>query len=107
MFDISEKLITEQSDEIFGVSQVRWEDSSWKQVSLVNDAEVISLSHAKVYVFSDSVFWTQLTECRWNPSGTFPSIHHIAAHQQSQRVHGQNGRSINIHRTNYLHVDVQ
>ena len=32
-----------------------WEDSSWKHLSLVSDEEVISLSHAKVYVFSDSV----------------------------------------------------
>ena len=55
MFDISEKLIVEQSDEIFGVSQISWENSPWKQLSLVNDEEVISLSHAKVYVFSDSV----------------------------------------------------
>ena len=55
MFDISAKLILEQSDEIFGVSQISWESSSWKQFSLVNDEEVISLSHAKVYVFSDSV----------------------------------------------------
>ena len=55
MFDISEKLITEQSDEIFRVTPINWEDSSWKQLSLVNDEEVISLSHAKVYVFSDSV----------------------------------------------------
>ena len=55
MFDISEKLIIEQSDEIFGVSQINWEDSLWKQLSLVNDEEVISLPHAKVYVFSDSV----------------------------------------------------
>ena len=54
MFDISEKLIVGQSDEIFGVSRINWEDSSWRQLSLVND-EVISLSHAKVYVFSDSV----------------------------------------------------
>ena len=46
MFDISEKLIVEQSDEIFGVSQVSWENSPWKQLSLVNDEEVISLSHA-------------------------------------------------------------
>ena len=37
MFDISEKLIVEQSNEIFGVSQISWEDSPWKQVSLVND----------------------------------------------------------------------
>ena len=37
------------------MSQISWESSSWKQLSLVSDEEVISLSHAKVYVFSDSV----------------------------------------------------
>ena len=47
MFDISDKLITEQSDEIYGVTPINWEDSSWKQLSLVNDEEVISLLHAK------------------------------------------------------------
>ena len=52
---MSETLIVEQSDEIFGVAPINWEDSSWKQLSLFNDAEVISLSHAMVYVFSDSV----------------------------------------------------
>ena len=31
MFDISEKLIVGQSDEIFGVSQINWGDSSWRQ----------------------------------------------------------------------------
>ena len=55
MFEISEQLILEQSDEILGVSQISCESSPWKQFSLVNDEEVISLSHAKVYVFSDSV----------------------------------------------------
>ena len=55
MFDISEKLISEQSDEIYGVNTINWEDSSWKKLSLVGDEEVISLSHAKVYVFSDSL----------------------------------------------------
>ena len=55
MFDISEKLISDKSDEIYGVNTINWEDSSWKQLSLVNDEEVISLTHAKVYVFSDSV----------------------------------------------------
>ena len=55
MFDISEQLILEQSDGIFGVSQISWESSPWKQLSLVNNEEVISLSHAKVCVFSDSV----------------------------------------------------
>ena len=55
MFDLSEMLIVGQSDEIYGVTQINWEDSSWKQLSLVGDEEVISLSHAKVYVFLDSV----------------------------------------------------
>ena len=83
------------------MTPIYWEDSSGKQLSLVNDEEVISLSHAKVYVFSDSVLclgkvnqnptlnavgknsgggskihhntelWTQLTESRWNSSGIF------------------------------------
>ena len=43
MFDISEKLISEQSGEIYGVTPIDWEDSSWKQSSLVGDEEVISL----------------------------------------------------------------
>ena len=55
MFDISEKLITEQSDEIYGISKINWEHSSWKYLSLVGDEEVVSLLHTKVYVFSDSV----------------------------------------------------
>ena len=54
MFDTSEKVISEQSDEIFGVTPIDWEDSSWKYLSLVGDEEVISLLHAKVCVFSDS-----------------------------------------------------
>ena len=54
MFDISEKLITEQSDEIHGISKINWEHYSWKYLSLV-DEEVISLLHTKVHVFSDSV----------------------------------------------------
>ena len=49
--DVSAPLISEQSDEIFGVCQISWESSPWKQLSLVNDEEVISISHAKVYVF--------------------------------------------------------
>ena len=55
MFDISEKLIVGQSDENYGVTPINCEDSSWKYLSLVGGEEVISLSHAKVYVFSDSV----------------------------------------------------
>ena len=37
------------------MTPINWEDSSWKQISLASDEEVISLSHSKVYVFSDSV----------------------------------------------------
>ena len=55
MFDISEKLMTEQSDEIYGMSTINWEDSSWKHLSLVGGEKVISLLHTKVYAFSDSV----------------------------------------------------
>ena len=51
MFDMSEKLITEQSDEIYGMSTINWEHSSWKYLSLVGGAHVISLLHKKVYVF--------------------------------------------------------
>ena len=31
MFDISEKLLAEQSDEIYGVNTINWGDSAWKQ----------------------------------------------------------------------------
>ena len=55
MFDISEKLVSEQSDEIYGVKTINWEDSSWKYLSLIGDEQVISLQRTKVYIFSDSV----------------------------------------------------
>ena len=54
LFDISEKLITEQSDEIYGVRTIDWENSSWKYLSLVGDEEVISLLHKKIRI-ADSV----------------------------------------------------
>ena len=78
MFDMSEKLMVGQSDGIFGVTPINWEDSSWKHLSLDNDEEVISLSHAKVYVFSDSVlcrYWYGLKHRRrigpFSKSGSF------------------------------------
>ena len=43
MFDISEKLISEQSDETLGVNTLKWSDSSWKHLSLIGDEEVSSL----------------------------------------------------------------
>ena len=57
MFAISEKLISEQSDEIYGVSTINWDYYSWKHLSLVGGEKVISLSNTKVFVFSDSVLW--------------------------------------------------
>ena len=55
MFDKSEKLITEQSDEICGVKTINWESSSLKYLSLIGDEQIINLQRTKVYVFSDSV----------------------------------------------------
>ena len=37
------------------MTPINCDDSSWKHLSLVRGGEVISLSHAKVHVFSDSV----------------------------------------------------
>ena len=43
MFDISEKSVSEQSDEIYGVKTINWENSSWKYLSLVmNKSSVFS-----------------------------------------------------------------
>ena len=44
MFDLSEKLIAEQSDEIYGVNTINWSDSAWKHLSLNGGEEVVSLS---------------------------------------------------------------
>ena len=54
MFDISEKLLSEQ-DEIYGVKTINWENSSWTYLSLIGDEQVISLQRTKVNVFSDFV----------------------------------------------------
>ena len=134
MFDISEKLIVGQSDEIFGVTSINWEDSSWKHLSLVSDEEVISLSHAKVYVFSDSVLC--LEKVNQNPGSNSAWEEKLSWFKdssqyrtlvtidedlmefewnifpgfttlQSPRVNDQNGWSITSQRTHYLHVDVQ
>ena len=54
MFDISEKLVSEQ-EEIHNVDKILWKNHSWKQLSLIGDETVINLQRAKVYGFSDSV----------------------------------------------------
>ena len=53
MFDISEKLVSEQ-EEINNVDKIYWKNHSWKQLSLIGDETVINLQRTKVYVFSDS-----------------------------------------------------
>ena len=54
MFDISEKLVSEQ-EEINNVDKIHWKNHFWKQLSLIGDETVINLQRTKVYVFSDSV----------------------------------------------------
>ena len=51
MFDISEKLVSEQSDEICGVKTINWENSSWKYLSLIGDEHVISLQRTSLRIF--------------------------------------------------------
>ena len=82
MFDISEKLITEQSDEIYGVNTINWGDSVWKHLSLIGGEEVVSLSRAKFYVFSDSVLCfgkmseNPLSNIVWQDNLTWFKVHH-------------------------------
>ena len=55
MFDISEKLVSEQ-EEINNLDNIHWgKNYSWRQLSLIGDETVINLQRTKVYVFSDSV----------------------------------------------------
>ena len=51
MFDISEKLVSEQSDEIYGVKTINWEHSSWKYLSLIGDEQVSVFSAQKSTYF--------------------------------------------------------
>ena len=137
MFEISEQLILEQSDEIFGVSQINWEDSSWKHLSLIGDEQVISLSHAKVYVFSDSALcfgkmnenpqsniawedrltwfksspktelWTELMVNQWNSSGISSKDSPHCSSNTKSKSYCQDCNTRKIYWTDYLHVDVQ
>ena len=54
MFDISEKLVSEQ-EEINNVDKTQWKNHSWKQLSLIGDETVFNFQRTIVYVFSDSV----------------------------------------------------
>ena len=54
MFDMSEKLVSEQ-EEINNLDKISWKNHSWKQLSSIGDERIINLQRTKVYVFSDSV----------------------------------------------------
>ena len=52
MFDISEKLVSEQSDEICGAKTINWENSSWKYLSLIGDEQSHqSSAHKSLRIF--------------------------------------------------------
>ena len=51
MFDMTEKLIVGQSEETYGVTHINWEDSLRRQLSLVSDEEVISLSRTQRFAY--------------------------------------------------------
>ena len=89
-----------QSDEIFGVKTINWEDSSWKHLSLVGGEKVISLSYTRVYVFSDSVLsfgkmkenpqsnyaWEDRLEFEWKISQDSPHCSSATKSKSSCRV---------------------
>ena len=62
-FDTSQKLILDQSREIYGISTMDWNTIPWMRNPLLND-RAVKLSTAKVFVFSDSVLCLdKINEC--------------------------------------------
>ena len=53
MFDISEKLVSEQ-EEINNVDNIFWKNHSWKQLSSIGDETVINLQRAEWIVTDKS-----------------------------------------------------
>ena len=120
IFDISDKLIVRQSDEIYGVTPINWEDSLWKQLSLISDEEVISLSHAKVYVFFRFCVMPWKDESKPNTKFCMGRKVELVQEFITMKNFGHNwwwadGIRVEyfprihhiIWRTNHLHVDVQ
>ena len=133
MFANLKKLIVGQSDEIYGVKTINWEDSSWTHLSLIGD-----LAREGLHIFRFCIMhWKDEREpsikyCMgrqidvvqkftrtqsfgqnwWWANGIqvehLPRIHHIAALPQSPRVTVKiERRTREIYWTDYLHVDVQ
>ena len=135
MFDISSKLLTEQ-DEILWANTSKWDDLSWKHLSLV--VKKSSVSCTEVYVFTDSLLslgkihentqlntaWEQrlgwfqkytgvqnLGQNWWWANGIqvdyFPRIQHIAAQPRSSRVTVEiQWNTREFSRKDHLHTDV-
>ena len=80
MFDISEKLVSEQ-EEINNLDKIYWKNHSWKHLSLICDETVINLQRTKVCVFSGSVL------CLWEDPST-------SGIQRSLEEKGLNGSSM-------------
>ena len=84
------------------MSQISLGSSPWKQLSLVNDEEVSSLSHAKVYVFSDSVLC--LGKMNLNPTSNAVRERTVGMVQRFITIHnfGHNRRRTNGTRVKYF-----
>ena len=54
LFDISQKWILNQTDEIFGISTIELKTVPWVRTTMLHDGAV-KLAKAKVHVYSDSV----------------------------------------------------
>ena len=125
MFDMSEKLIVGQSDEILDnylwsmmkkSSVYRMQKFKYFRILCYVLEKWIRTQHQIRFgknswvgskIHHNTELWTQLTENRWNSSGIFSQDSPHCSSSTMSKVHKQNGRPIKIPRTNYLHVDVQ
>ena len=125
MFEISEKLIFEQSGEIFGVSNQLGNFSMETTISGHWRRSHQSLASKGSSTFGFCVMsWKDESEpnmkyCLWTAVGLVqrfitiirveycPRNHYIAARPRSPKVHLPNVRTRTIPRTNHLHFDVQ
>ena len=65
LFDITQRLIVEQSFEILNVSTMIWNFTPWTRSTLCHD-QVIKWAKAKVHVYSDSFFvWERCMIIQW------------------------------------------
>ena len=53
LFDITQKLILNQKNEILNVSTIEWQFTSWMRSTLLHD-KALKLAKAKVFVYSDT-----------------------------------------------------